>query len=221
MQGLKVDILKDELEKLMGEGSFHPTHDVLKNNLDEALVENNEECKEDGKKTAKETDHDTLAAQKHKRSKLKKQYVFSEVIENLHQGLPSSGPISNTSTFYNSRQASRQQTEIKGGNSVSTYEPSFGNAIKTLQGTSAHSEGHPPTVSMEKKNILMEELFGSSCILKDSHQNLKELGMGKKTLQSERIYEISSYLNDGLDSGDCKQTQIKVFHATATLEDPR
>ncbi|XP_060090214.1 lebercilin-like protein isoform X2 [Heteronotia binoei] len=221
MQGLKVDILKDELEKLMGEGSFHPTHDVLKNNLEEVLVEkkNNEECKEDGEKTAKETDHDKLAAQRHKTSKLKKQYVFSEVIENLHQGLPSSGPVSNTSNFYNSRQVSRQQTEIKGGNSVSTYEPSFGNATKT-QDNSTHSEGHTPTLSMEKKNTLMEELFGPSCILKGSHQNLKDLGKGKKTLESERIYEIS-YLNDGLQCGDCKQTQIKVFHATATLEDPR
>ncbi|XP_015268363.1 PREDICTED: lebercilin-like protein [Gekko japonicus] len=224
MQGLKVDILKDELEKLMGEGSLYPTQDVLKNknNLEEALVEkkNNEECKEGGEKTAKETDHVKLAAQ-HKISKLKKQYVFSEVIENLHQGLPSTGPISNTSTFYNSRQVGRQQTEVKGENSVSTYEPSFGNATKIRQDTSTHSEDHTPTVSMAKKSTLMEELFGPTCILKDSHQNLKELGKGKKTLQSERIYEISSYLSDGLQCGDCKQTQIKVFHATATLEDPR
>ncbi|KAL8190506.1 UNVERIFIED_CONTAM: hypothetical protein K2H54_055143 [Gekko kuhli] len=224
MQGLKVDILKDELEKLMGEGSFYPTQDVLKNKnkLEEALVEkkNNEECKEGGEETAKETDHVKLAAQ-HKTSKLKKQYVFSEVIENLHQGLPSSGPISNTSTLNHSRQVSRQQTEVKGENSVSTYEPSFGNATKIRQNTSTHSEDHTPTASMEKKNTLMEELFGPTCILKDSHQNLKELEKGKKTLQSERIYEISSCLNDGLQCGDCKQTQIKVFHTTAALEDQR
>ncbi|XP_077198833.1 lebercilin-like protein isoform X1 [Paroedura picta] len=223
MQGLKVDILKDELEKLMEGSSFQPTQEVLKNqnNLEEALVEkkNNEECKEGGEKTAKEIDHDKLAAQRHKTSKLKKQYVFSEVIENLHQGLPSSGPIPNTSIFYSSRQVSRQQTEIK-GNSVNTYEPSFGNSTKTRQDTSTYSEGYTPTVSAEKKNTLMEELFGPSCILQDSNQNLKEMGKGKKTLQSEKIYEIS-YLNDGLQCGDCKQTQIKVFHTTTTLEDPR
>nr|XP_056714204.1 lebercilin-like protein [Euleptes europaea] len=220
MQRLNADILKDELEKLMGEGSFHP-NDVMKNknNLEEDIVEkqNNEECKEGGEKTAKETDHDKLAVQRHKMSsKLKKQYVFSEVIENLHQGLPSSGPISNTSTFCNSRQGSRHQIEIMGGNSINTYEPSFGNATKTRQDTfSTHSEGHTPTVSMEKKKTLMEELFGPSCILKDSHQNLKELSKRKKTRQSEMMYEI-----DSLHCGDSKQNQIKVLPATATLEDP-
>lgn len=210
MQGLKVDSLKDELEKLMGERLLHPTHDVLKNNLEETLEEKkNDECNE----TAKETGHDKLAAQRHKSTKLKKQYVFSEVIENLHQGLPTSGPISNAS--------SRKQTEIKGENSVNTSETSFGNVTKTWQDSSIHSEGHTSTVSVEKKKALMKELFGPNSILKDSHQNLEEMDKGKKTWQSESVCEISSYLNDSMECGDWKQTKIKVFHATATLEEPR
>uniref|UniRef100_A0ACB8FI14 Uncharacterized protein n=2 Tax=Sphaerodactylus townsendi TaxID=933632 RepID=A0ACB8FI14_9SAUR len=225
MQVLKVDSFKDELDKLMRERSFHRTQDVLKNknNLEAVAEKQNNDEHEEGEKAAKVTDHDKLAAQRHKTSsKFKKQYVFSEVIENLHQGLPSSGPISNISTIGNCRQVNRHQSEIKSVNSVSTYEPSFGNATKTRQDTSStHNEGQIPNMSMEKKKTLMEELFGPSCILKDSHQSLNELSKQKTPLQSERMYKISSYLDEGLHCGDSKQTHIKVFHAPATLEDLR
>ncbi|XP_053166462.1 lebercilin-like protein isoform X1 [Hemicordylus capensis] len=222
--GQGINLLKEEFEKLRTARSFQPTHDVLQkeNTLEETTVEKQENKENKRSGEPKEVIHDKLAilTQRHKTpSKLKKQYVFTEAIENLHQGFPSSGPTSNKNC--NSRQVNSYQSEIaefKAGNAISAYEPSFGRVTKTRQNdTLVHVEDHIPTVSMEKKNTLMEELFGPSCILKDSHPNshLKEVVRGKKTLQSERI----SYINDSLQCGDSKQAQIKVFHAMTSLED--
>lgn len=216
-------MLKDEFEILRTVQSFPPMHDILQkeNNIEEAATKKpeNEECKRSNEPKEAVPGKLAVLTQRHKTpSKLKKQYVFSEVIENLHQGFPTS----NTSSVCNSRQVTRHQSEItefNTGNSISAYEPSFGKGTKIRQKdvSSAHGEDHVSVVSLEKKNTLMEELFGSNCIIKDTHPspNLKEMVKGKKTLQSKRI----SYINDNLQYGESKQTQIKVFHTIASLED--
>ncbi|XP_061483630.1 lebercilin-like protein isoform X2 [Rhineura floridana] len=220
-QGL--NLLKEEFEKLRTDRSFESTHNVQQkvNNLEEAAIEK----QENEPKQAGCNKMETVTQRYKTPSKLKKQYVFSEAVENLHQGYPSTGPLSNTSTACNSRQMNRHQddtVEFKAGNSVSAYEPSFGKVSKTKQKDTTSTQGEDliPTVSTEKKTTLMEELFGSSCILKDSQPNLnlKELGKGKKTLQSEKTYDEISYVNDGLQCGDSKQAHIKVFHTIAFLE---
>uniref|UniRef100_A0ACB8ER35 Uncharacterized protein n=1 Tax=Sphaerodactylus townsendi TaxID=933632 RepID=A0ACB8ER35_9SAUR len=60
MQVLKVDSFNDELDKLMGEESFHPTQDVLKNknNLEALAEKQNNEEHEEGEKAAKVTNHE-------------------------------------------------------------------------------------------------------------------------------------------------------------------
>ncbi|XP_062983633.1 lebercilin-like protein isoform X1 [Elgaria multicarinata webbii] len=225
-QGL--DLLKEEFEKLRTEQSFQ-SNDVQQkeNNLEKAVVQKQENEESKRGEEPKEVVYDKLATviQRHRTpSKLKKQYVFTEAVENLHQGLPSTGPLSNTSTTCSSRQVNRHQgetAEFKAGDSVSAYEPSFGKVTKARQkdSSSTHGEDHIATVSMEKKNTLMEELFGPKCILKDSHPNpnLKEVGK-EKTLQSEKTYDEISYVNDGLQCGDSKETHIKVFHTIAFLD---
>ncbi|XP_044297678.1 lebercilin-like protein [Varanus komodoensis] len=190
-QGL--DLLKEEFEKLRTEKSFQ-SNDVQQkeSNLEETLnqKQENKESKQVGK--SKEAFYDKLATvtQRHRTpSKLKKHYVFTEAVNNLHQGLPSTGPLSNMSTTFNSGQVNRNHTEImefKAGDLTNVYEPSFGKATKARQKdiSSIHAEDHIPTLSVDKKITLMEELFGQNCILKDSHptSNVNELGKGKKNL---------------------------------------
>uniref|UniRef100_A0A8D2LL77 Lebercilin LCA5 like n=1 Tax=Varanus komodoensis TaxID=61221 RepID=A0A8D2LL77_VARKO len=162
-QGL--DLLKEEFEKLRTEKSFQ-SNDVQQkeSNLEETLnqKQENKESKQVGK--SKEAFYDKLATvtQRHRTpSKLKKHYVFTEAVNNLHQGLPSTGPLSNMSTTFNSGQVNRNHTEImefKAGDLTNVYEPSFGKATKARQKD-----------IIDKKITLMEELFGQNCILKDSH----------------------------------------------------
>ncbi|XP_066474894.1 lebercilin-like protein [Tiliqua scincoides] len=223
--GQGINLLKDEFEKLRTVQSFPLTHSILQkeNNMEERKKQENEECKRSIEPKEAVAGKLAVLTQRHKTpSKLKKQYVFSEVIENLHQGVPTSGPTSNTSIVCNSKQVTRHQSEIvefNTGNSTSAYEPSFGKATKTRQKgpSSVHGEDDVSMISAEKKNTLMEELFGSNCIIKDSHSspNLKEVVKEKNTLPSKRI----SCINDSLQYSNSKQTQIKVFHTIASLED--
>lgn len=211
-------MLKDELEKLQ---SFPPINDILQkeNNIEvTATKQENEECKISVQpKEAVAGKLSVLTQRRKTPSKLKKQYVFSEVIENLHQGVPTSGP---SNIGCNSRHVTRHQNEIaefNSGNSTSAYEPSFGKATKTRQkGPSpAHGKDHV-SISAERKNTLMEELFGSNCIIKDnrSSPDLKGEVKEKKPLLSKRI----SYVSDSLQYGNSKQTQIQVFHTITSLE---
>uniref|UniRef100_A0A670K798 Lebercilin-like protein n=1 Tax=Podarcis muralis TaxID=64176 RepID=A0A670K798_PODMU len=202
----RLNLLKEEFEKLRTDQALESTNDIQQkmNNQEEVATE-----KQENEPKQVSCDKMETVTQRYKTpSTLKKQYVFSEAVENLHQGYPSTGPLSNTSTTCSSRQVNRHQGEIaelKAENSSSAYEPSFGKVTKTRQ--------KDTTLTLEKKTTLMEELFGPSCILKDSHSklNLKEAVKEKKTLMSEKSYEISQ-VNDGLQCGDSKQAHIKVFH---------
>nr|XP_028583040.1 lebercilin-like protein isoform X3 [Podarcis muralis] len=218
----RLNLLKEEFEKLRTDQALESTNDIQQkmNNQEEVATE-----KQENEPKQVSCDKMETVTQRYKTpSTLKKQYVFSEAVENLHQGYPSTGPLSNTSTTCSSRQVNRHQGEIaelKAENSSSAYEPSFGKVTKTRQKDTTLTLGkeHIPAVSTEKKTTLMEELFGPSCILKDSHSklNLKEAVKEKKTLMSEKSYEISQ-VNDGLQCGDSKQAHIKVFHTFAFLE---
>ncbi|XP_042316509.1 lebercilin-like protein [Sceloporus undulatus] len=223
-QGL--DLLKEEFEKLCTEESLQSTHDneQKENNLGEtaAEIQENESKREEPKEVI--SDKLETVIQSHRTpSKLKKHYIFTEAVENLHQGFPSTRRLSNTSTTGNSRQVNRYSSDIaefKGSDSTSVYEPSFGKTIKTKQDTSVHSEDQIPTVSAEKKNTLMEELFGTSSILKDSNlkPNFEKVGKEKKVLQNEKFCEDISYMHDSFQCGDSKQTPIKAFDTVAFLE---
>ncbi|KAM6446443.1 lebercilin-like protein [Liasis olivaceus] len=226
-KGQGLDLLKEEFEKLRTEPSFLSAHHVQpkENNLEEAAAEKqeNEENKESKEAVC---DKLTTVNQRYKTpSKFKKQYVFTEAIENLHQGYPSTGPLSNTNVTCSSRQRNQHQGEIaefKTEDSISTYEPSFGKVPKARQKDtpSTHGEDYIPNIPMEKKNTLMEELFGPSCILNNSHpnSNLNMEGKEKKTLQSKKPYDEISCTNDGLQCGDSNQAHINVFQKIVFLD---
>uniref|UniRef100_A0A6J0TFS7 Lebercilin-like protein n=1 Tax=Pogona vitticeps TaxID=103695 RepID=A0A6J0TFS7_9SAUR len=227
-QGL--DLLKEEFDKLRAEQSLQTINDIEKkeNKLEEAITKTQENKEGKGSAEAREEVCDKLpkAIQRHRTpSKLKKQYVFTEAIENLHQGFPSTRRLSTLTTTCKSREVNTHQSgtaEFKAGDSDSAYEPSFCKITKARHKdtTSTCDENCIPTVSVEKKNTLMEELFGPNCLLKDNNPNLnlKEVGKEKDILQNEKTYDEISFMNDSLQCGDSKQVHMKAFHAVAFLE---
>ncbi|XP_044526239.1 lebercilin-like protein [Gracilinanus agilis] len=137
----------------------------------------------------------------------RKHYSFTEAIENLHQGLPTSGPC-NVGTIRNSQVVSKQQgntTDLKTENSPSGYEPSFGKSSKTkAKDLSGEKNGnYINTTLRDRKNNLMEELFGSGCVLKDSPSNadLKPSNKEKESLGNDRMH----------DPHNCQSTAINAF----------
>ncbi|XP_026519718.1 lebercilin-like protein [Notechis scutatus] len=162
-QGL--DLLKEEFEKLQTEPSFllTPCVQPKENNLEDVTVEK-QENKDEAKEAVchKLTRHRTT-------STFKKQYVFSEAIQNLHQGYPSTGPLVNPKRPSSRRSRNWQQGETGDfvEDSVSSYEPSFAKFPKERQkdNPSTLSEENSPKIPPEKKRLLLEKLFGPNRIL--------------------------------------------------------
>uniref|UniRef100_A0A8C9P7N8 Lebercilin-like protein n=1 Tax=Spermophilus dauricus TaxID=99837 RepID=A0A8C9P7N8_SPEDA len=88
----------------------------------------------------------------------RKHYSFSEATENLHQGLPGGGGHLDTGSTRCGHSFSRHQGSTEDGKLVSRYEPSFGKSSRAKA---------KDTSFKEKKSNLMEELFGSGCVLKN------------------------------------------------------
>uniref|UniRef100_A0A8C5WTH0 Lebercilin-like protein n=1 Tax=Laticauda laticaudata TaxID=8630 RepID=A0A8C5WTH0_LATLA len=148
-QGL--DLLKEEFEKLQTEPSFllTPCVQPKENNLEDVTVE-----KQENKDKAKEAVCHKLTTRHRTTSTFKKQYVFSEAIQNLHQGYPSTGPLVNSKIPFSRRSRNWQQGETGDfvEDSVSSYEPSFAKFPKERQ------KDNPSTP--KKKRLLLEKLFG-------------------------------------------------------------
>uniref|UniRef100_A0A8C4JUU3 Lebercilin-like protein n=1 Tax=Dromaius novaehollandiae TaxID=8790 RepID=A0A8C4JUU3_DRONO len=178
-QKRKAELLKRELKKLM-KTEQTPLNDILKKNNQEgdAVGEYEKEQKpaKQLNNSGKEDSERVTSVQRNKTPiRLKKQYIFSEATENLHHGLPASGTKSRTGSLCNHRRAFHDCSEIaesKVKNSSGLYEPSFGKVTKTRQKDSlAEVEGYTRMTFTERKNSLMKELFGPSCVLKDNHSN--------------------------------------------------
>nr|XP_060626295.1 lebercilin-like protein [Anolis sagrei ordinatus] len=216
-QGL--DLLKEEFEKLWTEESVLSTHEIQQKEscLGEAPIENQEHENKTGEpKEAVNEKLTTVIPRPRTPSKLKKHYIFTEAVENLHQGFPSTGRLSTASTACNNKHGNRLRSDIAefkaSDSSTTVYEPSFGKMSKPKRDISVLGEEQISMVSVEKKNTLMEELFGPNSILKDRNSPIfKKADKEKKTLQNEKICNDISYMHDGLQCGDSKQTPIKVF----------
>ncbi|XP_036599357.1 lebercilin-like protein [Trichosurus vulpecula] len=143
----------------------------------------------------------------------RKHYSFTEATENLHNGLPTSG-TSNLGTTRNSQVANKQQgntTDLKIENSNSRYEPSFGKSSKTkVKDSSDEKNGNCINTALkDKKNNLMEELFGSDCVLKNSPTNsdLKSSNKEKESLENEKMHD--NYRSTAINAfGDSKYATI-------------
>ncbi|CAM4448658.1 lebercilin-like protein isoform X2 [Lepidochelys kempii] len=220
VQKRKADLLKEELEKLMKAGQTRPPNDVpvRKNNQEKVVAEENEKEERKSKqlsdKGAAEDKSVTSTQNNRTPTRLKKQYTFTEATENLHQGLPASGPVSNTGSLRKNRQAGQHQSEtaeLKARNSFGIYEPSFGKVTKTRQKDTAAEDGcYVRTTLRERKNSLMEELFGPSGVLNNhSTPNTKGLDKEQTIVDNETLHNYTSEISDsdtGLQCGDSKLT---------------
>ncbi|XP_025042303.2 lebercilin-like protein [Pelodiscus sinensis] len=222
VQKRKADLLKEELEKLMKAGQTQVINDVstrMNNNQEKVAAEENEEERKSKRLSDKgEADERNAVPMQRNRTptRLKKQYMFTEATENLHQGFPASGPVSNPVSLRKNRQAGRHQSEIaelKGRNSFGIYVPSFGKITKTRQKDSATDDGsYIHTTVIERKNFLMEELFGSSCASNHSIPNIKGFDKEPTIIENEKLHNYKSeFLNTGTDlqCGDSKLTPGK------------
>uniref|UniRef100_G3T9M4 Lebercilin-like protein n=1 Tax=Loxodonta africana TaxID=9785 RepID=G3T9M4_LOXAF len=105
----------------------------------------------------------------------RKHYSFTETIENLHHGLPTSGGPANTGITRNNHNTCKQHCniELKPEHSASGYEPSFGKSSRTKVNN---------TALRDKKSSLMEELFGSGYVLKDDQTSPVVIKGSEETL---------------------------------------
>ncbi|KAM6419682.1 lebercilin-like protein [Pluvialis apricaria] len=169
----ETDLLKWELKKLMKTEQTPVSDSVKENNQEEDTVEEYE-------KEEKSPDEQLNNSEKAKSKcitpgpgnltpiRLKKKYIFSEVTENLHHGLPTSGTKSKKGSLCNHRHAGEdcsETAESKVENSFGLYEPSFGKVTKTRQkDSSTEAECCAHMTFAERKNSLMKELFGPGCV---------------------------------------------------------
>ncbi|XP_051840729.1 lebercilin-like protein isoform X1 [Antechinus flavipes] len=145
----------------------------------------------------------------------RKHYSFTEAIENLHNGIPTSG-TSSLGASRNSQIINKQQgnaTDLKTENSVSRYEPSFGKSSKTkTKDSSSEKNGNCTNTALrDKKSNLMEELFGSDCVLKNNPTNtdLKSPNKEKESLESDRMQDPHNYRSSAINAfGDSKYATI-------------
>lgn len=177
----KRDLLKQKPEK--GEETLL-NDSVKENNQEEDAVEEKEKKSEEQLSKSGKAGSDFLTPRNRTLSKLKKQYVFSETTENLHQGLPTSGAKSTKGNLCNQRHASQDQckeAESKVKKLFGLYEPPLSKVTKTRQkDSSTEAEGCAHTIFSERKKSLMKELFGEGGVCKDNHSCSNRRGMERK-----------------------------------------
>ncbi|KAM6224040.1 lebercilin-like protein [Rhynchocyon petersi] len=113
----------------------------------------------------------------------RKHYSFTETVENLHHGIPTSGGPANAGITKGNQSAWKQHshTELKPEESAGGYEPSFGKSSRTKAKNSTFRD---------KKSNLMEELFGSGNILKDDETSSVLFKGTEETLKNEKIHHL-------------------------------
>ncbi|XP_006146357.1 lebercilin-like protein [Tupaia chinensis] len=146
----------------------------------------------------------------------RKHYSFTETIENLHHGLPTSGGPANTSSTRCHRSTSKHHSngeEMKLEHSVSVYEPSFGKSSKTKV---------KDTTFREKKSSLMEELFGSGYVFKNDETSPVFIKGSEETLKSKKLPHLPpSQASASNAFGDSKVTVVNSIKSSSPTEGKR
>ncbi|XP_003419071.1 lebercilin-like protein [Loxodonta africana] len=145
----------------------------------------------------------------------RKHYSFTETIENLHHGLPTSGGPANTGITRNNHNTCKQHCniELKPEHSASGYEPSFGKSSRTKVNN---------TALRDKKSSLMEELFGSGYVLKDDQTSPVVIKGSEETLKSEKIHHLPpSQASANNAFGDSKITVVNSLKSSSPTEGKR
>ncbi|NWR39883.1 LCA5L protein, partial [Tachuris rubrigastra] len=173
-----IGLLKQDLENLM-RTQPGPQSDGGKDNKQEADAveepEKEEKVKNRQLKGGKEGSEGAIPNKTPTR--LKRQYTFSEAIENLHQGLHTSGRKPKAGSQGQAGQGCTKTAESRGKNSFGLYEPSFGKGAKPRQEDGvARAEGRAHVAFAERKKQLMKELFGAGAAQRDNPSSLNVRG---------------------------------------------
>ncbi|XP_051623958.1 lebercilin-like protein isoform X2 [Manacus candei] len=166
----ETELLKQELKNLM-KTEQGPQSDGVKDNNQEGdaveASEKGEKPEEQQINSGKEGKEGTIPHKTPVRPK--KKYTFSEAIENLHQGLHTSGRNPKAGSQGQAGQGCTETAESRGKNSFGLYEPSFGKDTKPRQEDgAAGAEGCAHVAFAERKKQLMKELFGAGAAQRDN-----------------------------------------------------
>nr|XP_017532945.1 lebercilin-like protein isoform X3 [Manis javanica] len=145
----------------------------------------------------------------------RKHYSFTEATENLHQGLPASGRAANTGAMRCSHSTSKHHNHIRGlklQQSLSEYEPSFAKFPNTKANDTAFRN---------RKSCVMEELFGSGCILKHDQTSTTVNKGAEGTLEGEvrRLPPTQASASNAF--GDAKVTVVNSIKSSTPTEGKR
>ncbi|NXI80875.1 LCA5L protein, partial [Rhipidura dahli] len=159
----ETEFLKQELKILM-KTEQNPQSDRVKENDQEgdAVEEVEKEEKKPDEQQKKKARSESAIPNKDP-ARLKTKYIFSEAIENLHQGLHTSGAKSRAGSLCSQRQvgSSCSDTAVSRGRiSFGAYEPSFGQIPPARQGGPSAARGCSQPELAERRKHLMKELFG-------------------------------------------------------------
>ncbi|XP_044106843.1 lebercilin-like protein isoform X2 [Neovison vison] len=145
----------------------------------------------------------------------RKHYSFTEAIENLHHGLPASGGLVSAGVMRGGISTSKPRGNSEGlkpEHSVSGYEPSFGQSSRTKA----------KDAFTEKKNSLMEELFGSGYVFKHDQTSTAAPQQADETPESKKTHHLPpSQASASNAFGDSKVTMVKSIKSSSPTEGKR
>ncbi|VTJ65127.1 Hypothetical predicted protein [Marmota monax] len=143
----------------------------------------------------------------------RKHYSFTEATENLHQGLPAAGGHADTGSTRCGHSSSRHQGSTEDGKLVSRYEPSFGKSSRAKA---------KDTSFKEKKSNLMEELFGSGCVLKNDQISPAAVGRSEEALKNKAAHHVPpGQASAGNTFGDSNLTVVDSIQSSSPTEGKR
>ncbi|XP_008065193.1 lebercilin-like protein [Carlito syrichta] len=143
----------------------------------------------------------------------RKHYLFTEATENLHHGLPTSGGPGNMRCNHGTSRHRSNIEEMKLEHSASGYEPSSGKSSRIKVNN---------TTFRDKKSSLMEELFGSGCVLKNDHSSPVAMKEYEETLKTEKTQHLPpSPASSSNAFGDSKETVVNSMKSSSPTEGKR
>ncbi|XP_075449844.1 lebercilin-like protein isoform X2 [Ascaphus truei] len=220
-QERRTEILREELEKLLDEG-----HEVPEDDINKHMSSLQDESSRKKQNSLKKIDQSSEKS--HRRSFLpmpRRHYNFTVATENLHRGLPAIGPICSTSNTHNCRNLKLQgeTAELDLDNLSEGYEPSFAKIEKSKQNDAGEDKSvtNTETSLKDRKNSLMEELFGPGYNLKSSFSNQTVATEPEKNLLENESSQAgqTKRKNPDIQVGDSNLTPIKPGHLSSPMED--
>ncbi|NWI38928.1 LCA5L protein, partial [Picathartes gymnocephalus] len=163
----ETEFLKQELKNLM-KNEQSPESDKVKENKQEGeAVEEaeKEEKKPDEQQNKKAWNEGAIPPKDH--AGLKKKYISSEAVENLHQGLHASGTRPKAGSLSSPRQAGQSCSDSavsRGKISLGAYEPSFRQIPPGGRDGASGAWGWGHLSLAERRKRLLQELFGQGSL---------------------------------------------------------